>query len=161
MAELREVAPVERYVLRGPGDALGIGLPKEPCRAADNWALWLGPDEWLLFVPDGGKAGLTSRIAGAAGERPYALVDVSHRQVGLEVRGSDAAALLNGAVPLDLSEAAFPVGMCTRTVFEKAEIVLWRRGVEVWRIEVARSYAPYVRDLLRAIAAADGVALVS
>lgn len=156
MVELHEIAPVERYILRGPGGALGLGLPEEPCRAADNWALWLGPDEWLLFVPGGGGAGLASRVAGAVGERPYALVDVSHRQVGLELRGPDAATLLNGAVPLDLREAVFPVGMCVRTLFEKAEIVLWRRGVEAWRIEVARSYAPYVRALLGAIAAADG-----
>ena len=34
--------------------------------------------------------------------------------------------------------------MCTRTVFGKAEIVLWRTAAETFRIEVARSFAPYV-----------------
>jgi heterotetrameric sarcosine oxidase gamma subunit len=34
--------------------------------------------------------------------------------------------------------------MCTRTVFGKAEIVLWRTGAEEFRVEVARSLAPYV-----------------
>lgn len=147
MAELVDVPPAWRFILRGNGAALG--LPQEPCRSEGDWALWLGPDEWLLLDP---------------GERVRAaddcfLVDVSHRQVGLELHGADAAVLLNGAVALDLSEQTFPVGMCTRTLFEKAEIVLWRRGIERWRIEVARSYAPYVRMLLAAIAAADGVRL--
>ncbi len=147
MAELVDVPPVPRFIVRGNGGALG--LPDEPCRSAGDWALWLGPDEWLLLDPG-------ERLAAADG---CVSVDVSHRQIGLELRGADAATLLNGAVALDLSEHAFPVGMCTRTLFEKAEIVLWRRGSETWRIEVARSYAPYVRTLLAATAAADGIAL--
>ena len=36
------------------------------------------------------------------------------------------------------------MGMCTRTLLAKAEIVLWRTGEEEFRIEVARSFAPYV-----------------
>jgi sarcosine oxidase subunit gamma len=34
--------------------------------------------------------------------------------------------------------------MCTRTILAKAEILLWRTGDETFRIEVARSFAPYV-----------------
>ena len=38
----------------------------------------------------------------------------------------------------------FPVGMCTRTLFAKAEIVLWRTGENVFQIEVWRSFADYL-----------------
>jgi len=34
--------------------------------------------------------------------------------------------------------------MCTRTLFGKAEIVLWRTTPDTFRIEVWRSFAPYV-----------------
>jgi heterotetrameric sarcosine oxidase gamma subunit len=34
--------------------------------------------------------------------------------------------------------------MCTRTIFAKAQIILWRTGAETFRIEIARSFAPYV-----------------
>ena len=34
--------------------------------------------------------------------------------------------------------------MCTRTVFGKAEIVLWRIAPEVFHLDVARSFVPYV-----------------
>ena len=34
--------------------------------------------------------------------------------------------------------------MCTRTVFGKAEVMLWRTAADTFRIEVARSFAPYV-----------------
>ena len=38
--------------------------------------------------------------------------------------------------------------MCTRTVFARAEIILWRTAAEVFRIEVWRSYTEYVARLL-------------
>jgi sarcosine oxidase subunit gamma len=34
--------------------------------------------------------------------------------------------------------------MCTRTILAKAEIVLWRTDGDTFRIEVARSFAPYI-----------------
>ncbi len=38
--------------------------------------------------------------------------------------------------------------MCARTAFLKTEVTLWRRGAEVWRLEVARSLANYVAGVL-------------
>jgi sarcosine oxidase subunit gamma len=38
--------------------------------------------------------------------------------------------------------------MCTRTVFAKAEVVLWRTGADAFHVEVWRSFAPYVLGLL-------------
>ena len=45
---------------------------------------------------------------------------------GSTVTGALAADILSTGVMLDLDPAAFPVGMATRTLFVKAEIVLWR-----------------------------------
>jgi sarcosine oxidase subunit gamma len=42
--------------------------------------------------------------------------------------------------------------MCTRTVFAKAELVLWRTAPETFRLEVARSFVRYVVDMLSEIA---------
>jgi sarcosine oxidase, subunit gamma len=160
VTEVLELPPQDRFILRGVMCLeFGLGLPATPCRAAGEWALWLGPDEWLLLAEAGAGAALQTRIGEAAAGRAYALVDVSHREIALQVTGADAADILNGGVPLDLSEEAFPVGMCTRTVCDKAEILLWRRAVDSWRIEVAQSYAGYVQALLRAIAACEGTPL--
>jgi heterotetrameric sarcosine oxidase gamma subunit len=97
--------------------------------------LWLGPDEFLLIAP--GETMPTPDIAAV-------IVDVSHRDTALRVSGPRAVWVLNAFCALDLDASAFPVGMCTRTVFGKAEIVLWRTGPDEFRIEVARSLAPYV-----------------
>ncbi|HKN29399.1 MAG TPA: sarcosine oxidase subunit gamma family protein [Roseiarcus sp.] len=47
-------------------------------------------------------------------------------------------------MPLDLRTSAFPIGTATRTIFDKAEIVLWRRAETAFRVEVWRSFAPYL-----------------
>lgn len=159
MAEISELGAFDRFILRGPGP-FAIPVPLRPLRSSaleGGAALWLGPDEWLILTEEGAGAALAERLAD--GSAPMSLVDVSHRHVALGIRGAETATLLNGAVPLDLSLAAFPPGTCVRTLCGKAEIVLWRRTSEAWHMEVARSFAPYVRDLLGVIAEADAIAL--
>ncbi|MBL8572035.1 MAG: sarcosine oxidase subunit gamma [Hyphomicrobiaceae bacterium] len=146
-----------RYSLRGsPAAAAALGAVFGPvpsttaCRATsagDRAALWLGPDEWYLLAPDGDAAALAASLSAAIDE-PHALVDISHRNVGLILKGPRAADVLNGACPLDLSETAFPVGMSTRTLYAKAEIILWRTGLDTFRVEFWRSFAGYIVGLI-------------
>lgn len=163
MADLMSEAPaMARHVLRGRPEALlaaegalGFALPREACRSAslnDSHALWLGPDEWLLLSPR--DAGLGDRLEAAMGSHPHSLVEVSDRQVGVVINGAEAEAVLSVGCPLDLDLAAFPVGMCTRTVLSKAEIVLWRTGLQTFHLEVWRSFETYLRQFLAASAVA-------
>ncbi len=157
-APSRALPPASRFVLRGGPQALAagvasIGLPLSPavCRAeaADGRAaLWLGPDERLLIGPEHDADAMRDSLARSLAGLAHALVEVSHRQVALEVSGPLAPAILNVGCPLDLHASTFPVGMCTRTVFNKAEIVLWRTAPERFQLEVSRSYAAYVSSLL-------------
>jgi sarcosine oxidase subunit alpha len=97
-------------------------------------ALWLGPDEYLVFAEEPPDI--------AAGS----IVDVSHRTVGFRVNGPRTAWCLNAFCALDLDTA--PTGFCTRTLFGKAEIILWRVAEMEFHIETARSFASYVWALL-------------
>ncbi|HJS90836.1 MAG TPA: sarcosine oxidase subunit gamma family protein [Steroidobacteraceae bacterium] len=161
---LRQLPPALRLVLRGNPQVIGaaltaLGLPagEAPCRASrsqDRAALWLGPDERLLIGPAEAAAEITDRLHHALAGTAHSLVEVSHAFVAFEVLGPRAAATLNAGCPLDLDAASFPPGMCTRTVLAKAQIVLWRTGPEVFRVETARSFAPYVTRLL-ALAASE------
>jgi len=155
---LRALPPATRYVLRGGSDvraaaesALGFGIPATACRATvagERAALWLGPDEWLLMAPEPPPSAFAAALAAALERLPHSLVDVSHRQSALAVSGPQAATLLAAGCPLDLDESAFPVGMCTRTVLAKAEVVLWRTEPQVFRLEVWRSFIAYVSQFL-------------
>ncbi len=147
-----------RFSLRGGADAraaatraLGVELPVTACRAnvvGERAALWLGPDEHLLIAPERDAAALAESLGSALAGVPHSLVDISHRQVAFAVTGPHAEWLLAHGCPLDLDVAAFPVGMCTRTVFVKSEILLWRTATDAFRLEVWRSFADYVVALL-------------
>lgn len=157
-ATFTALPPATRLVLRGAPAALeaaetafAVRLPRAACRASvagERAALWLGPDEWLLMAPDGEAASLVAKLEAAMAATPHALVDVSQRQVAIGIHGPDVEAVLNTGCPLDLSPDAFPVGMCTRTLLGRSDIVLWRRSAAAFHIEVWRSFAAYVWRLL-------------
>ncbi len=157
LAGLEPLPPAARYILRGGAGlpaaaaAARVSLPIEPCRAATEAgraALWLGPDEWLLIAADADGPALRRSLESALAGIPHSLVDVGHRQSGCELRGQAATALLSAGCPLDLDLSTFPIGMCTRTVLAKAEVVLWRKASETFHLEVARSFIAYVSQFL-------------
>ncbi len=134
------------------GRAFGVALPGYVCRAhavGERATLWLGPDEHLLLAPDGSQARIAAELEIALAGIPHSLVDVSQRQVAVSVTGPTARDLLSSGCPLDLDPDAFPVGMCTRTLFGKAEALLWRASAEEYHLEVGRSFAGYVLGCLR------------
>jgi sarcosine oxidase subunit gamma len=162
---LKTLPPATRWVLHGNAQARtlaapawGVGFSEAACRAvrsAERATLWLGPDEYLLLDLAGQaeRAPATAAsIEAALHDTPHALVDVSHRQFALEVSGPHAEVILRGACPLDLHITQFPVGMCTRTVFAKADVTLWRTRDDAFHMEVWRSFAGYVGGLLHEIA---------
>ena len=142
---------VELAAAHGPMAAAGLPLALEACRAATqgDWtALWLGPDEQLFVGPESSHAQFAPRVAAALAGHAHALVDVSHRQAAIELAGPEATRLLALGCPLDLHLSQAPVGFCTRTVFAKAEVVLWRQAAEHFQLQAWRSFLPYVTGLL-------------
>jgi sarcosine oxidase, subunit gamma len=117
--------------------------------SGERLSLRLGPNEWLLIGPEADSETIAAEIAAALGERFHSLVDVGHRNVAIEVRGTHAADILNAGCPLDLDAVAFPTGMATRTILGKTEIVLARLDdAPTFRVECWRSFATYVHDFL-------------
>jgi sarcosine oxidase subunit gamma len=162
-AWMRAMPPAMRFVLHGDARARavaaavwGAAFAEQPCRALYENAratLWLGPDEYLLLGADAGsELAVADALERSLSNMPHALVNISHRQFALEVSGSHAATILSGACPLDLDPVEFPVGMCTRTVLAKADIVLWRTRDDAFHLEAWRSFSGYVTGLLGEIA---------
>jgi sarcosine oxidase subunit gamma len=120
--------------------------------AGERASLWLGPDERLLLAPGAERLQLLAGLEAALAGHAHSLVDISQRQLAFDLRGPQATLLLNAQCPLDLAVQAFPIDMSTRTVYGKAEIVLWRRAADRFHVEVWRSFADYVLTLLHAVA---------
>jgi sarcosine oxidase subunit gamma len=143
---VRKLPDFARWSLRVPVPlAVGgfvIDMPvNRGSRAGERLAARLGPDEWLLVAPAGDAPDF-----GALEGRHHSLVDVSHRYAAFAVEGDNAALVLAAGCPLDLEPAVFTAGTATRTLLGKAEIILW--GLEGFRLECARSFAPYVERFL-------------
>jgi len=162
-AWMRAMPPAMRFILHGDARVRaaaaavwGTPFAEESCRAmfqGGRATLWLGPDEYLLLGADAAsEVAAADAIEHSLAAFPHALVNISHRQFALEVSGSHAATLLSGACPLDLDLGEFPVGMCTRTVLAKADIVLWRTRDDAFHLEAWRSFSGYVTGLLSEIA---------
>jgi sarcosine oxidase, subunit gamma len=129
-----------------------IPLPKTICRAAVAGAralLWLGPDEWMLLADDGSQSLIENSFNSISSRICFSLVDISQRHAGLILRGAAAVDLLSVGCPLDLHDTVFPGGSCTRTIFGKCEVVLWRASTDIFRLEFERSYADYVWRLVQ------------
>jgi len=162
---LGSLPPATRFAFHGGAaaraavhSAWGVAFSEEACRANTRTmraTLWMGPDEYLLldFAAGASASTLIDALESAVADVPHALVDISHRQFAFEVSGPHAATILSGACPLDLDLAEFPLGMCTRTVLAKADVVLWRPRADAFHLEVWRSFAGYVTGVLTEVAA--------
>lgn len=151
---LAEAPPAARFILRGGeavriacGMVFGADLPSQLGAAGEGdkrAALWLGPDEWLLIADGANAAAIGDMLESVLEGTAHSLVDVSHRQIGLIASGPSAARVLNAGCPLDLDPHAFPITFVARTLFDKIEIVLWRRAETSFHVEAWRSFAPFL-----------------
>lgn len=151
---LEPAKPMSRLSLRVRGEAggslsaaLGLALPTRPKTsnsAGGRHALWLGPDEWLVIDESGADLAAAAREA----DMLHSAVDISHRNTAVIVSGEGAEATLSAGCPQDLSNDAFPVGACSRTLMGKIEVVVWRRAATVYHVECWRSFAGYAFDFL-------------
>ena len=129
------------------GKSIALDLPTkmhQTASKAGRHALKLGPDEWLIIDTKNIDETMVPRLA----NKNFSAVDISHRNCAFILSGEGAANTLNAACPRDLSLATFPVGACSRTLFGKAEVVLYRTAKDTFRLECWRSFATYVRDYL-------------
>lgn len=130
------------------GVALGLTLPTRIGQRATGdgiEAICLGPDEWTILAPTDAVAALLAASAGVG--QPHSLVDISGREITLQIDGPRAAALLTLACPRDID--TIPVGEGRRTVFDGATVVLWRDAENSFRMDIWNSFAAHLAQLLK------------
>ena len=132
--------------------ATGVGVPG-PLMAAfdeDTGAVWMSPDELLLFTEYTQADEVVTALGKAlAGEHHMAL-NVSDARAVITLSGAGVAEVLAKGAPLDLSEAAFPVGTARRTHIGGVAVGFWRRAGREWEIVCFRSFARHLFDWLAA-----------
>lgn len=158
--DIRVLPPATRFSMRIGSPAAqqrlslaGLDFPGSINQASicgERILMRLGPDEWMVIASEH-DAALQSEIEDALGGNHYALTDISHRNVALEVSGVVARSVINAGCPLDLQQ--FGPTSSTRTLLGKAEIVLLRLhdtadGGQRYRVECWRSFGRYLYAFL-------------
>lgn len=143
---------------------LGVGLPMEPNTSASAkrcTALWLGPDEWLIIVPDGCETETLSALTAALSGRHHAVTDVSDGGAVIGLAGARARDVLMKGCSLDLHPRAFAAGQCAQTRLARCHVLLHQiEATPTYDVYTQRSFADYVWRWLEDAAREYNVAVV-
>ena len=127
--------------------ALGLEPVVEPLTAArkrDVSILWLGPDEWLVVVPDRRIGRIGHALRDALDGQHAAVTDVSHSRTILALSGPDAHAVLAKGCPLDFHPRVFGPGRCAQSRLAKCQVLIHQTSAApAFEIYVHRSFAHY------------------
>lgn len=127
--------------------ALGVAPPETPntaVRHEDTTVLWLGPDEWLVTVPDGRESDVAQALREAAAGAHCAVVDVSHARGRIGVSGPRAIDVLHRGCHLDLHPRAFETGACAQSLLARCHVLLHRvDDTPAFDVYVHRSFLAY------------------
>lgn len=154
-ARVNLAAHCARFSLRARGDlgplegALGLTLSGRIGTRTDAGmlqAMRLGPDEWVLHVPESAASGIRSACEAIYAAHPHSLVEISGREVTFVIEGPRAVELLTLGCPRDIETIA--VGEGRRTLFDGATVLLWRDEETLFRMDCWNSFAPHLLHLL-------------
>ena len=129
---------------------LGVDVPG-PLRAAfdgDRGAVWMSPDEVLLFVAYDQAGALAASLGAALAGEHHLAVDVSDARAVIRLSGAGVAEVLAKGAPVDLGAAEFPVGAARRSHIGGVAVGFWRKAEHEWEIVVASSFARHLFDWL-------------
>ena len=133
---------------RAVSASLGLDPVAEPLTAArrrDVAMLWLGPDEWLVVVPERRVERIERELRRALDGQRAALNDVSHSRAILSLSGPEARSLLAKGCPLDFHPRVFTPGRCAQSRLARCQALIHQVSVSpAFEIYVHRSFAQYV-----------------
>lgn len=131
---------------------LGVPLPVEPNTSAGQgarWALWLGPDEWLVVSPQAELGAIEGVLQSALGDAVGSVVDLSANRTIIELRGPQTLDLLACGCALDLHPRHFQDRRCAQTLLARAQVILQRvDSAPTFYIYVRASFSWYLADWL-------------
>ena len=108
--------------------------------------VWLGPDEWLIVVPETELENTVNAINKLIANEFATLTDQSSAMTMFKITGSGAVELLGRGIVFDLHPSEFPPGHSTQTVIAKSSATILNRSSEktCFELLVRRSFADYL-----------------
>lgn len=164
--KIAERAGAARIIVKGDaaqiGPAIksstGLELSEIACTSISGdagTALWLGPTEWLLLLPEGRAAAYVQSMEGMLSGVHRQIVDMTDHYATIRITGAASREVLAKITTLDMHRRAFAVGAVKGSVFGR--VTAWLHLAEILEGEipcfdliVRRSHADYLWCLLAA-----------
>ncbi len=156
-----EVEPIMKLNIRGKnrdflsmvGKLLNIILPTEANTSTTNeyiTALWLSPDEWLIF-----KNNLTNNGAEETNIEEYLYKNISQKKLGsvtnvsdqfvmINIQGKKLYELLNSGCPFNFNDFKDKKGAVTQTILNHTDVIIYNKEINKINLFVRRSFSAHL-----------------
>ena len=108
-------------------EVLGMDIPRVPNTATvhDTYSvLWLGPEEWLLIVPESDEDLIASELSHDGADDWAVAIIVSDHYSIITIQGSETAEVLAQACGIDTHPQKFSIGQCCRCAFARTTAIV-------------------------------------
>jgi sarcosine oxidase, subunit gamma len=149
---------------------LGMALPTEPNTVTSMrdgaHILWLGPNEWLISLPEDKAGGLAVKLNKSLKSIHCAVTPVGEGRTIIRIAGPHARDVLAKGCPLDLHPKVFGPGQCAQSLLGRGDMLLHcsqpgRDKTDIFDIYISRSFAEYTWTWLEDAAREYGIRVVT
>ena len=134
-------------------EVLGMDIPRISNTATvhDTYSvLWLGPEEWLLIVPESDEVRIASELSHDGADGWAVAIIVSDHYSIITIQGSETVDVLAQACSIDLHPKKFSTGQCCRCAFARTTAIVRPLDSQgTYELIVESSYEQYAKDWLK------------
>ena len=159
--QMKEVKPIMKLIVRGKkrefisavGKSLNILLPTEANTSTQSdklTALWLSPDEWMIFSNDTMNKDLNDYETEKLLQNNIskinlgAVTDVSDQFVMINLKGNKIYDLFQSGSPYNFNNFQNKKGAVTQTILGKIDIIVHNQDKNTVNLFVRRSFSQHL-----------------
>ncbi len=130
------------------GKILSLILPTEANTSSSNEkfnALWLSPDEWIIYFNDDDKNGIFLELYNEISKLNYgAITDVSNQWVCFNLKGDKIYDLLSTGSPFNFKEFKIKKNKTTQTLLNHIDVTINQKQNNEIDLFVRRSFSEHL-----------------
>ena len=159
--QMKEINPIMKLIVRGKkrefisavGKSLNILLPTEANTSTQSdklTALWLSPDEWIIFSNDAMNKDLNDYETEKLLQNNIskinlgAVTDVTDQFVMINLKGSKIYELFQSGSPFNFNNFQNKKGATTQTILGKIDIIVHNQDKNTVNLFVRRSFSEHL-----------------
>ena len=159
--QMSEISPVMKLIIRGKkrdflsavGKSLNMVLPVKANTSTQSeklTALWLSPDEWMIFSNDIVKENTNSYDTEILLNKNIsklnlgAVVDVTDQYVRILLKGDKIYDLFQSGSPFNFNDFKGKIGSVTQTILAKIDVIIHNQNKNEVNLFVRRSFSEHL-----------------